>query len=83
MVDIEKLEQELENANSVEAVQEILKNNAVEMSADEIRKMMEEVAPHGELSVDDLDEVAGGSIVPWGRYGLGHKIAKWIISKFM
>lgn len=66
MVDIEKLEQELTQANSIEEVREILKNNGVEMSAEELMKLAQEQAPQGELSEDNLDAVAGGNwITPW------------------
>lgn len=71
MVDIEKLEQELLQANSEEEFQEILKSNGVEMTMAEIQKMMDEVIPQGELSEVDLDTVAGG-FAPWARRGRGY-----------
>ena len=60
-MDMEKLERELAQAGSMEEIQEILKNNGVEMTMDEIQKIMEEAAPEGELSEENLDAVAGGA----------------------
>lgn len=61
MVDIEKLEQELTQAASIEEMQEILKANGVEMTAAEMQKILDEATPQGELTDEDLDTVAGGS----------------------
>lgn len=44
----------------MEELQEVLKNNGVEMTMDEVQKMLRELAPQDELSEDDLDAVAGG-----------------------
>ena len=60
--DNQVFQQRLENAGSPEEIQEILKDYDVDMSIEEVQKMIQETA--GELSEDDLADVAGGCRFP-------------------
>ena len=56
----EAFEKEMAAAETLEQLQEILKNHGVELSAKELEEMAAKAAAAGELSADDLDAVAGG-----------------------
>ncbi|MBQ3009652.1 MAG: hypothetical protein IJD81_00525 [Oscillospiraceae bacterium] len=57
----EAVKKEIESAESIEALKEILVRNGIEATEAELAALVE--TPEGELSEDTLDNVAGGC---WG-----------------
>ena len=55
----EALVSQLEEAGSIEAVEKLLADRGLKMSAEELRDAMEAIGS-GEMSEDSLDAVAGG-----------------------
>ena len=55
--------------DTAEEAQAMLKDKGIEMTLDEVKRLPDAMAMartgEGELSEDDLEDVAGGSIWPW------------------
>lgn len=60
-IENEALQAELENIDDIEELFNTLKKQDPTLTEEEFRNLMKE--PEGELSEDDLDEVAGGGII--------------------
>ena len=74
-IDIEALIAEIANAENDEAVQEILKQNGVELTAEE---MMQMIASEDELDETALEDVAGGCKCKGLLKRLGTKFLQWV-----
>lgn len=69
---LEKLVEDLRLAEDDAAVFEILKKHGVQIDPNELKGL---IPPDGELSADDLEDVAGGCGCGWGR-----QIVYWLIN---
>lgn len=82
LLDDAAVQQELESADSVNAMLEVLKNHGVEISEEELQQMVAMVQKQGELSDTDLDDVAGGVILgPTLHYKVVAKFVVWVVKK--
>ena len=79
----ETFEQELAMVNTPEEMQELFAKHGVELSLEEVRELVASVAKTNsdELSVEDLEDVAGGGLLAEvGKFVLD-QVAKWFVKK--
>lgn len=77
----EAFEKELATTSSPEDLQKVLEKHGITISLEEIQTVISSV-DQGELSAEDLDNVAGGvNFWPLAVY-LVKKVAKYIICKY-
>lgn len=83
--DREGFVQALEKAETIEQFQELLQKHGVDVTVDEAKELASYAANlnKGELSEDDLDDVAGGAwYIEAGKFVVD-QIAKWFFKKLL
>lgn len=73
-----------ENVSTPEEVVDLFGRNGVEVPLEIAQELFQPVAAEGELTEDELDDVAGGGFISsagkavfWGAGYLGARLAKW------